>query len=84
MANLGSVKAKGDKYFCTCLFPLDVGCQRSDEREVGCGFAGARDDEWISEVEGVGSRYAGVERGRVGDELKGFLAKESIMAGFDN
>jgi hypothetical protein len=83
MANLGSVKAKGDKYFRACLFPLDVGCQRSDEREVGCGFAGARDDEWVGEVEGVGSRNAGVERGGVRDELEGFLAKESIVAGFD-
>lgn len=83
MANLGGVKTEGDGSSGASLFPLDVGCQGSDKREVGCGFTGARDDEWVSEVEGVGSRNAGVEGGGVWNELEGFLAEESVMAGFD-
>ncbi len=82
--NLGGVETEGDGYIRARLLSFNVGCQRSDEREVGRSFAGAWDDEGIGEVEGVGSRDTSIEGGRIRDELEGFLAEECVVAGFDS
>ena len=81
--DLGGVEAERDGLPSARRLLLDVGRHGGDGRELGRGFAGARNDEFAGEVEGVGGGDAGVEGGRVGDELQGLLAEEGVVARFD-
>ena len=84
LVDLASVKAKRDWAAVDSLLPFDVGCERSDEREAGRGFARAWDDKGVGQVEGIGGRDTGIEWSRVRNKLEGFLAEEGVVAGFDS
>ena len=83
MVNLGGVEGEFDRPSSACLFVENICFQRSEVREVRCGFAGARDDERVGEIESVGCRDTSIEWGWVGSKLKALLPEESIVAGFD-